>query len=159
MLVKKSKKFMMTSSIGNIFRVTGHLLPVTGEFPAQRPVTRSFDVFFDLRPNKRLCKQAWGWRFETSSSSLWRHCNDWRQVTYTLSFHRRELPMDRWKFTPVWEMASDWAEAWWGWHWRLCRHVNRDVRRALLERCWMWHLSTVHVQGWTRYNLPNLVQY
>ena len=26
--------------------------PVTGEFPSQRPVTRSFDVFFDLRPNK-----------------------------------------------------------------------------------------------------------
>ena len=25
--------------------------PVTGEFPAQRPVTRSFDVFFYLRPN------------------------------------------------------------------------------------------------------------
>ena len=23
--------------------------PVTGEFPSQRPVTRSFDVFFDLR--------------------------------------------------------------------------------------------------------------
>ena len=23
--------------------------PVTCEFPAQRPVTRSFDVFFDLR--------------------------------------------------------------------------------------------------------------
>ena len=29
-------------------------LPVTGEFPAQRPVTRSFDVFFDLRLNKQL---------------------------------------------------------------------------------------------------------
>ena len=28
--------------------------PVTGEFPAQKPVTRSFDVFFDLRQNKRL---------------------------------------------------------------------------------------------------------
>ena len=27
---------------------------VPGEFPAQRPVTRSFDVFFDLRLNKRL---------------------------------------------------------------------------------------------------------
>ena len=25
--------------------------PVTGEFPAQMPVTRSFDVFFDLRLN------------------------------------------------------------------------------------------------------------
>ena len=35
--------------------------PVTGEVPAQRPVTRSFDVFFDLRPNKRLSKQWWGW--------------------------------------------------------------------------------------------------
>ena len=35
--------------------------PVTGEFPAQRPVTRSFDVFFDLRLNKPLGKQSWGW--------------------------------------------------------------------------------------------------
>ena len=34
--------------------------PGPGEFPAQRPVTRSFDVFFDLRPNKRLSKQPWG---------------------------------------------------------------------------------------------------
>ena len=41
---------MMTSSSGNIFRVTGPLCgEVTGEFPAQRPVTWSFDVFFDLR--------------------------------------------------------------------------------------------------------------
>ena len=30
--------------------------PVTGEFPAQRPVTRSFDVFFDLHPNKHFSK-------------------------------------------------------------------------------------------------------
>ena len=30
--------------------------PVTGEFPAQRPVTQSFDVFFDLRLDKRLSK-------------------------------------------------------------------------------------------------------
>ena len=35
--------------------------PVTGEFHAQRPVTRSFDVFFDLRLNRRLSKQSWGW--------------------------------------------------------------------------------------------------
>ena len=27
--------------------------PVSGEFPAQRPVTRNFDVFFDLRLNER----------------------------------------------------------------------------------------------------------
>ena len=35
--------------------------PVTGEFPAQRPMTRSFGVFFDLRPNKRFSKQSRGW--------------------------------------------------------------------------------------------------
>ena len=49
--------------------------PVTGEFPAQMPVRRSFDVFFDLRPNKRLGKQSRGWWFEAKSHPLWRHCN------------------------------------------------------------------------------------
>ena len=49
--------------------------PVTGEFPAQSPVTRSCDVFFDLRPNKRLSKHWRGWWFETPSRPLWRHCN------------------------------------------------------------------------------------
>ena len=42
---------------------------------SQRPVTRSFDVFFDLRLNKRLSKQSWGWWFETLPCPLWRHCN------------------------------------------------------------------------------------
>ena len=51
-------------------------VPVPGEFPAQRPVTRSFDVFFDLRLNKRLSKQSWGWWFETLLRPLWRHSND-----------------------------------------------------------------------------------
>ena len=49
--------------------------PVPGEFPTQRPVTRSFDVFFDLRLNKRLSKQSWGWWLETLSRPLCRHCN------------------------------------------------------------------------------------
>ena len=50
--------------------------PVTGEFPSQRPVTRSFDVFFDLRLNRRLSKKkSRGWWFETSSRPLLRHCN------------------------------------------------------------------------------------
>ena len=49
--------------------------PVPGEFPTQRPVTRSLDVFFDLRLNKRLSKQLWGWWFETPSHPLWRHRN------------------------------------------------------------------------------------
>ena len=69
---------MMTSSNGNIFRVTGPLcveFTGPGEFPSQMPVTRSFDVFFDLRLNKRLSKQPRGWWFEALSWSLWRHCN------------------------------------------------------------------------------------
>ena len=77
--------FMMTSSNGNMFRVTGFCAgnspvtagnsPVTGEFPSHRPVTRSFDVFFDLRLNKRLSKQSRRRWFETPSRSLWHHCN------------------------------------------------------------------------------------
>ena len=49
--------------------------PVTGEFPAQRPVMWSFDVFFDLHLNKRLSKQLRGWWFEIPLCSLWCHCN------------------------------------------------------------------------------------
>ena len=50
--------------------------PVTGEFPTQRPVTRSFDVFFDMRLNKRLNEQWQGWRFEMPLLQLWRHSNE-----------------------------------------------------------------------------------
>ena len=84
-LVPSDKKslpgtIMMTSSNGNIFPVTGHLWgnsPISGEFPAQRPVTRSFDIVFDLRLNKPLYKQSRDWWFETLSRPLWRHRNGW----------------------------------------------------------------------------------
>ena len=50
----------MTSSNGNISRVTGPLCgEFTGQFASQKPVTRSFDVFFDLSLNKRLSKQRY----------------------------------------------------------------------------------------------------
>ena len=49
---------------------------VTGEFPSQRPVMQSFDVFYDLRLNKRLSKQSWGWWFEMPLHSLRHHCNN-----------------------------------------------------------------------------------
>ena len=78
----------MTSSNGNIFRVTGPLcgeFTGPGEFPAQRPVTRSFDVFLDLHPNKRLSKQWRGWWFETQLCPLWRHRNVLGAVVYRLS--------------------------------------------------------------------------
>ena len=49
--------------------------PATGEFPSQRPVTRSFDAPFMCALNKRLSKQSWGWWFETQTRSLWRYRN------------------------------------------------------------------------------------
>ena len=49
--------------------------PVISEFPAQWPVTRSFDVFYEQCLNKWLRKHGWGWWLETPSRSLWRHCN------------------------------------------------------------------------------------
>ena len=83
---------MMTSSIGNFFRVTGYLW---GEFPTQRPVTRSFDVYFDLRPDKRLSKQLWGWWFETLSHSLWRHRNELWSFLQKSNLYRWIRPMGK----------------------------------------------------------------
>ena len=65
----------MMTSFAALLAICAGNSPVTGEFHAQRPVTRSFDVFFDLCLNKRLSKRSRGWLFETPSCSLWRHCN------------------------------------------------------------------------------------
>ena len=75
--------------------------PVTGEFPTQRPVTRSFDVFFDLRLNKRLSKQWWGWWLETLSRPLWRHHNvgDLTWSHCTLARARPAVPLGLWSIT------------------------------------------------------------
>ena len=71
--------YMMTPSNWNfsaLLALCAGNSPVTGECPAQRPVTRGFDVFFDLRLNGRLSKQSWGWWFEKLLRPLWRHSND-----------------------------------------------------------------------------------
>ena len=76
--------YMMTSSNGNIFPVTGLLC---GEFAGhrwipltQRLVTRSFDVLFNLRLNQQLSKQLWRRWFKTPSPPLWRHCDGYTSV-------------------------------------------------------------------------------
>ena len=83
---------MMTSSNGNLstlLAICERNPPVTGGFPTQRPVMRSFDVFSDLRLNKRLSKQSICRWFETPLRSLWRHCSGifelWREVSYYVS--------------------------------------------------------------------------
>ena len=102
-------------------------LPLTGEFPAQRPVTCNFDVFFDLRLNKRFSRQSWGWWFETPSLPLLRHCNVylWYVMKCKLSFHtfmfiglqvrklerqaRREIILCKgvWQFSPKYTYSHD----------------------------------------------------
>ena len=91
-LFPKSALIMMTSSNGNIFRVNG---PLCGEFtghrriPRTKAMTRSFDVFFDPRLNKRLSKQSIRRLFETPSHSLWCQSYDQKSDYYTCySFDR-----------------------------------------------------------------------
>ena len=106
---------MMTSMHRSSFPITGPLIgawwrhqmetfsalpaicagnsPVSGEFPAQRPVAQSFDVFFDLGLNKRLSKQSCGWWFETLLRQLWRHCNG----------------INRWQWIPL--IQGEWYRA------------------------------------------------
>ena len=82
--------------------------PVPGEFPAQRPVTRSFDVFFDLRPNKQLSKQRWGWWFETPSWSLWRHRNgDRRDGCISVADTQLKFHLFSWLYVPLIFSATD----------------------------------------------------
>ena len=68
--------------------------PLCGQFTGHRwiYITKASDAglwyVFDLCQNKHLTKQSWGWRFETPSRSLWRHCNalwvmNWKSVSIT----------------------------------------------------------------------------
>ena len=98
--------------------------------PTRRPVTRSFDVFFDLRLNKRLCKQSWGWLFQTPSHQLWRHCNE---ASKPCSILWGESTSDR-AFTP--KRANDKEIVSIPWHvlvWWHCANL-----------CWLYDICTNH---------------
>ena len=97
-----SQKLLLTSSNGNncwwrhqmetfsaLLALSKGNSPVTSEFPSERSVTRNFDVFFNLRLNKRLNKPSRRRWFETPPRSLWRHRNvDWAilQTTFSSTF-------------------------------------------------------------------------
>ena len=86
---------MITLSNGNIFRVTD---PVCGEFTGDQwiPLTKASvaELSCFLCLNKRLSKQSWSWGFETSSRSLWRHCNVyWRSASDIHDLTSVHMPM------------------------------------------------------------------
>ena len=101
-----SRCIMMTSTNGNIFRVTSLL---SGEFIGHRwipltyrPVTRSFDVFFDLRLNKRSSKQS-------------RHHHAHYDVTYLISASVADrMPNHLWRHWQIAIMISNfkWKKNW-----------------------------------------------
>ena len=115
--------------------------PASGEIPAQRPVTRNFDVFFDLCLNKRLRKQSWGWWFETLSSPLRRHCNGMRGVMCLWILHSTLISDNR---LPIHIYA---------------RHDLHFNKRCLLQTCIYnvdnaWNqILLEYVKGRTRYYL------
>ena len=110
----------MTSSNENISALLVFFAgnsPVTGEFPSQRPVTRSFDVVFHLGLNIRLSKHSWvGW-FETPSRSLWRHYNVWTK-SLTKELHFLFLMQFSLKFV----LAC--------YHWALAKHYSDVIMRV-----------------------------
>ena len=113
--------------------------PVTGEFHTQRLVTRSFDVFFDLRPNKRLSKHSWGWWFETPSHPLWRHRNfyihPWevligiflgilRTIKYRNTLYAMSLNIYFW--------STNWLNAS-SWRWVIAQQYMHDANVVMLS--------------------------
>ena len=89
---------MITSSNGNIFRVTCPLCgnsPVTGEFTSQRPMTRSFVVFLiSAWTNGSVNNRDPRW-FETPLHSLWRHCNDAGKVLEPILWNQYQFHTTR----------------------------------------------------------------
>ena len=84
-IISKNREHMITSSNGNIFHVTG---PLWWESTGYQWITLikalmfCFDVFFDLRLDKRLRKQSRLQWFETPLCTLWRHCNKLYPLDY-----------------------------------------------------------------------------
>ena len=132
---------MMTSSNGNIFRVTGPLcgeFTGPGEFPTQRPVTQSFDVFFDLRLNKRLSKQPWGWWFETPSCSLWRRCN--ASIGIALRLQWSGLDRERIWFNARLNVST----------WDISKHRLADVKNSSIANWPENDMATKLKYNWTQ---------
>ena len=138
---------MMTSSNGNIFRVTGHLC---GEFTGPRwiPNTKAsdaeFDVFFDLRLNKQLSKQCWGWWFETLSCPLRRHCND--SPFPPLDSLRKGPVMERFYVSPNNPMCYHCNV-----HWKMWTNsppLTISTHRGLVTSYWCIDLGQHRLQLW-----------
>ena len=87
---------------------------------------RSFNVFFDLRLNKRLNKQSWGWWFETPSRLLWRHHNG---CAWLMSWPNSKFTGGGIYVIPIWRPCNEHSS---GWHmmWRIHLHQCKNLHQA-----------------------------
>ena len=139
------RNYMMTSSNGKILAFCAWNSPITGEFPLQRPVTWSFDIFFDLSLNKRLSKQSWGLWFETRSRSWWRHCNEMTSTT------QRRCKAAIWitqAIFPGWGMFFENKLQWkhdYSIYYFLHRWSSSTPTKSAVTACWLtWRLPPCH---------------
>ena len=113
-------------------------------FPRQRPVTRIFDVFFDLLLHKRLGKQSWHWWFETPSRPLW------HQYNANVKFHVRNVcclsPVNYWYVKLIQtRLKSTWI-SWKSisvdiylihWSWLLIQYIPRNMHTVFALLCFV----------------------
>ena len=117
--------------------------PVTGEFPSQRPVTWSFDVFFDQRLNKQLSKQSGGWWFETPSCPIWHHYNENMANSWLSPIHqllkKNVLIKNNSLYPYVNELRTSLIAIW---HTDTSISLNSTVATLLLDAKWCSTLSS-----------------
>ena len=133
---------MMTSWNGNIFRVTRHLygeFTGPGEFPAQRPVTRSFDAL--------ICVWINGWVSNREAGDL-RHYRAHYDVTMMHSVRPNCL-----YFEWMYGQTKTWKEltvALFGINWSSCSLVSWKRHCISADLRWKKNLQIFCVRLWLR---------
>ena len=131
----ETRRRYQTETFSTLLALCAWNSPVTGEFPSQSPVMRSFGVFFGLRLNKHLSKQSRRRWFETPSRSLWRHCVPEMTV---VCISRNHDDVIKWKHFPH--------------YWPFVRGIHRSPVNSQHKGQWrgalMLSLICVGLKGW-----------
>ena len=137
--------------------------PFTGEFPSQRSVTRSFGVFFDLRLDKRLSKQSWGWWFRRHRAH-YDVTGMWLEIAYRLwydidyidqTYNHRTLKSQSIMRSLVRQAFKKmlWERCWQGIHWISCLLVyfgGTSPRKCKFCFVWLPNRKTITINTYRR---------
>ena len=146
---------MMTSSNGNIFRISGHLC---GKFTGPRWISRTkagdaeLWCFLWFTPDKRLGKQPWGWWFETPAWSLWRHRNDfcvrsrkpghgWVIASHSILWMHLLIHA---QYTRIWCQSPGMIGEFQVW---INNHIHSSLRKVITHPCSNFHAVSTKALG------------